>query len=439
MPRLVLIALLVAGCGGDPLTTPGATVTVPPATDGGATPPSSPSGVGLPCQVAGILASRCQSCHQRPPLFGAPMPLVTWSDTQAIPPMDTVPAWKAIKTKVTAGLMPPPGAPGGPLTAAEKTALLAWVDAGAMATTGSCTTPDGGASIPPAASGPASLPCTPKYQFRASGDAPDQPFSVPLASDTYKCFSFQTPFTAVEQAVGWAPVIDDARVVHHWILYGHNNTTKPDGCGDTGRVFLMGWAPGGGNGVMPPGIGLELPDPGSWLTLEVHYNNRAGLKDARDRSGVAVCTETTPRPQAAGVITLGAVGIAIPPGAQDYTVTSEVPGLSTRILPGPLHVLWTSPHMHLAGTSFRTDFVRGGQTVPLVTVPAWDFGNQRAFPQDPDKVMISPGDGLRTVCTYRNDTSAIIRFGEKTDNEMCFNFLVVYPIDGVSLRQWITR
>src|SRR5581483_8969078 len=100
----------------------------------------------LPCDVSAILATRCQSCHQRPALFGAPMPLLTWSDTQAIPPMDTVPAWKAIKTKVTAGLMPPAGAPGGALTDAEKTALLDWVDAGAPQGSGACATPGGGAS-----------------------------------------------------------------------------------------------------------------------------------------------------------------------------------------------------------------------------------------------------------------------------------------------------
>jgi hypothetical protein len=260
-----------------------------------------------------------------------------------------------------------------------------------------------------------------------------------MVSDTYRCFSFQVPFTSTEQAVAWAPIIDDKRVVHHFILYGHKTTAVPDGCGDTGRVFVMGWAPGGGNGVMPPDVGLELPEPGTWLTLEVHYNNRAGYSDARDRSGIAMCTTTTPRPKEAGVITLGSIGIVIPPGADDFTVTSDIPGNLTRLLPEPLHVLWTSPHMHLAGKSFRTDVIRAGVSAPLVDVTSWDFGNQRAFPRDPTTTLIMPGDEVHTVCTYHNATNSTVRFGEKTENEMCFNFVVVYPIGGVPLREWVTR
>jgi hypothetical protein len=48
-----------------------------------------------------------------------------------------------------------------------------------------------------------------------------------------------------------------------------------------------------------------------------------------------------------------------------------------------------------------------------------------------------PGDTLRTTCTYKNATAAPIRFGERTENEMCFNFVAVYPITRVTLRQWI--
>jgi hypothetical protein len=83
--------------------------------------------------------------------------------------------------------------------------------------------------------------------------------------------------------------------------------------------------------------------------------------------------------------------------------------------------------------------VRGGVTMPLVDVPVWDFGNQRAYPRDPATTLILPGDDVRTTCTYRNPTTSIIRFGERTENEMCFNFLVVYPIAGVPLREWVTR
>jgi hypothetical protein len=449
--RCVLAAMLISGCGteggGLPASGPSTGNPAPGGSPPGASNPGGAPGAGgstgaLPCQVEKVLQERCQACHQRPPKFGAPMPLLTYSDTQAPALGGQLSVRQVMKTKLETGKMPPPSTPSGPLSADEKSTLMSWLDAGAPgAGQAACTPPAGppGSVDPPPSAQPAPLPCTPKYQFRASGAAPDDPFVVPQVSDTYRCFAFQVPFTPPEQAVAWAPIIDDSRVVHHWILYGHRTNVRPVGCGDTGRVFLMGWAPGGKNGIMPPDVGLELPDPGTWLTLEVHYNNSARHADARDRSGVSICTTETPRPKEAGVITLGSIGIVIPPGATSHPVVSDVPGALTQILPETLHVLWTSPHMHTNGTTFRTDITRAGRTTPLVEVTAWDFANQQAFAKDPETTTIQAGDGLKTTCTYRNPTTSPIRFGEKTENEMCFNFVVAYPITRVANRQWVTR
>jgi hypothetical protein len=58
---------------------------------------------GLPCEVQAVLKARCQPCHQDPPLNGAPMRLLTWSDVYG----------KAdeMYAKLSADEMPPPGAP----------------------------------------------------------------------------------------------------------------------------------------------------------------------------------------------------------------------------------------------------------------------------------------------------------------------------------------
>jgi hypothetical protein len=451
--RCVLAAVLLAGCGssevdpppGQPGSPPGPGAGLPPGTSnpGGSVDPAPGA---LPCEVERVLQQRCQSCHQSPPKFGAPMPLLTYSDTQAPALGGQLSVRQVMKAKVETGKMPPPSTPSGPLSADEKRALLAWLEAGSPRGTQQSCTPGGqNPALPPSAppgtppSAQPALPCTPKYEFRASGAAASDPFVVPQVTDTYRCFAFQVPFAAGEQAIAWAPIIDDSRVVHHWILYAHRNTVRPVGCGDTGRVFLMGWAPGGQNGIMPPDVGLELPDPGTWLSLEVHYNNGARFADARDRSGVSICTTDTPRPKEAGVITLGSIGIAIPPGAESHPVVSDIPGALTQLLPETLHVLWTSPHMHTNGKTFRTDITRAGQTINLVDVPSWNFGDQRAFIRDPETTLIQAGDSLRTTCTYGNPTSAPIRFGEKTENEMCFNFVVAYPITRVANRQWVTR
>src|SRR5205809_6903560 len=129
----VMVAALAAGCASGNDSAP----------DGGA-PAASGSGVAaraLPCDVSRVLAARCQSCHQRPPIYGAPMPLVTWADAQARSSGGSE-VWQAMKAKLMAGLMPPAGAPGGALSAPEKSTLMGWLDAGAPAGDGAaCDTP----------------------------------------------------------------------------------------------------------------------------------------------------------------------------------------------------------------------------------------------------------------------------------------------------------
>ncbi len=423
---------LQGDAGGDDAHTDAST-----ARDATLAPAPAPAIGALPCNVEAVLRARCQTCHGRPTAFGAPMALLTLADTQGRAVTGAAPVSDLMKQKVSAGLMPPQATPTGALTATDKATLLDWLNAGTPAAAKSCAPPaDGGLTgdAQPAPVGPEALPCKPQYEFRAQGDTAKDPFVVPQVNDTYKCFPFPSPFTATEQGTAWAPILDDTRVIHHWILYANSGTTKPNGCNDPGRTFLTGWAPGGQNYIMPADVGLDLPSPGSWLTLEVHYNNRAHYADARDRSGVALCTTQTPRAQEAGVITLGSAAITLPPGTDNLAVTGVCPALATAMLPEALHVLSSFPHMHQLGKSFRTDIVRAGVTSNLVDVPVWDFNNQRGYPQDPQKVFLRPGDELRTTCVYRNDTNATVRFGGATENEMCFNFVLAYPITRVAVR-----
>lgn len=403
-------------------------------TDGGAGG-STGTAAALPCDVEQVLRARCQGCHRQPPQFGAPMPLLTYADTQATRPGGTKVS-QLMKTLVSMNAMPPSATPTGPLTTAERATLLNWLDAGTPAGAGNCVTPygmDGGAPPAPAAM---DLPCAPSHEFRAFGAAAGTPFPVPVANDHYQCFNFQSPFTEPEQAIAWAPIIDDTRVVHHWILYAQQGTFPgPSGCDHNTRTFLMGWAPGGGVATLPADVGLELPNPsGSWLSLEVHYNNKAQIRDARDRSGVAICTTKAPRAKEAGILTLGNRRLVIPPGATGHPVTGECAPTATALLAEPLHVLGSGPHMHQLGVSFKTEIERAGQVTTLVDVPRWDFASQQFYWNDPEKMLIRPGDSVRTTCVYNNPTNQTIRFGERTQDEMCLNFVMVYPISAVPVR-----
>jgi len=60
---------------------------------------------------------------------------------------------------------------------------------------------------------------------------------------------------------------------------------------------------------------------------------------------------------------------------------------------------------------------------------SWDFNQQSPSHV---KAVIKPGDRLVTHCTYNSESSTQRKtFGEGSDDEMCFNFLLVYPAESV--------
>src|SRR6185503_11367513 len=81
---LVFLAapLSIAACGGGNEAPAGSTTgTAGAGAGGGGAGGGGPS--GLPCDVGQILAANCQKCHAAKPVFGAPMPLVTYDDLHA--------------------------------------------------------------------------------------------------------------------------------------------------------------------------------------------------------------------------------------------------------------------------------------------------------------------------------------------------------------------
>lgn len=102
------------------------------------------------------------------------------------------------------------------------------------------------------------------------------------------------------------------------------------------------------------------------------------------------------------------------------------------MLKQPITALWAGLHMHSKGKSIWTQHFRGNQELaPLGHKGAWDFNQQSPSHV---KAVIKPGDRLVTHCVYNaKDKTVKTGFGEGTDDEMCFNFLMVYPADGIPL------
>lgn len=135
--RLSCYALLFVGigCGTGDAASPGGWSASGPGSgasgtvsgDGG----SVVAGMGLPCDIAAILQSKCVACHSSPPAGGAPMPMETYADLTAPARSNsavTVAELSLTRMQSTTAPMPPPGntAP----TAQEIAAFQTWVNAG---------------------------------------------------------------------------------------------------------------------------------------------------------------------------------------------------------------------------------------------------------------------------------------------------------------------
>jgi hypothetical protein len=407
-----------------------------PDPDGGSSD-GDPAGPAVPCEIQALLREHCGECHAEPPRYGAPMSLVDYDHLQMPAASDvTRSVWELAVERMNDPVSPMP--PGGDITPEDRDTLLAWLEAGAPASEAAEACDDEPVD-PGEPVGPDALPCTPSQTFTAHGGNPQEPFHVPAqgADDLYQCFTFHSPVAEGEQAIAWAPIIDDERVVHHWILY-RTTTPQPDGgsgiCNMPGDAkFVAGWAPGGQNFIMPDDVGLELGGPDVYYILQLHYHNTANHADSFDASGVAFCTVDEPRPQLAGMITLGTVFLDIPPGAQDHDESGVCPSWITSFMPEPLTVISSFPHMHELGRSFTTEILRGGSETDidmLTDVPIYDFQSQTFYVNDPP-LQIHPGDALRTTCTYDNPTDQPVHFGEATTEEMCLNFIMAYPIETI--------
>ena len=411
----------------------------------------SGAGTPLPCIIEEILESQCSECHGAEPGFGAPMSLVSWEDVHRPSKSDpSQPVYQRIGARIhdEMDVMPPPPRS---LTSQQKNLLDTWVRAGAPKRTGDCgaggaggsagagvggvgggagTGGTGGSAGNAGTGGSAGGPvadCTPVSFVAHGAQAPNDPtpFNTAPGGEHYQCFNFKAPWNEPVHGIEFNAIIDNSKVVHHWLLYSTatplaDGTSAPCAGVHPDAVLVAGWAPGATDVKMPPGVGAELPwGPQGHLILEVHYNNATGSVEA-DRSGVEVCATTELQPETATVSWLGTELIAIAPNSPGVASSTCTPNH-----PGPITILRSWPHMHQLGRSFRTEILRAdGSTEMLIDVPSFDFDYQIGYDTP---AVIHPGDRLVTTCEYQNPNPVTVTFGPRTADEMCYNFVTAYP------------
>lgn len=432
-PALALTAVvtgfvMAAACGGT--TQPGA---------GGGPGSSSADGGGvesgpsdLPCDVDKVLADNCCKCHSATPQFGAPMPLMTWSNLDAQSVSDpTKKVRELIPLRIANDQNPMPPAPNARLGDADRRTLTDWVSGGAPHATTDCSTP----TTPTPGEDGGTTSCTPNLTI-----SPDSPYELPAeAGNQYVCWGVDLAKDPAQHITAFRASIDNTTITHHVVLFESDKAypTTPAPCSGSASLrwrMVYGWAPGVKPLELPPDVGFPIasdPAAPTHYVVQMHYSNPQKLAGQKDKTAIEMCTEP-PRKYEADVLAFGSTDFTIPPSGGTSTVDCS---LTVPSFLAGLHVFAAMPHMHKLGVAMSTTLkpAAGGAEVDMGTDPNFSFSSQTWYPLD---VTVGSGDVIRTKCSWVNNTGAPVHFGEFTADEMCYSFTMYYPKVQSSLWSW---
>jgi hypothetical protein len=389
--------------------------------------------------VAPILYKNCASCHR--PGEIAPMSLLTFEDAR--------PYARAIRAKVSSGEMPPWHADAPPgtfvndrrLSAAEKSLLVRWVDAGA---------PRGDEG---------DLPRAPVFADGWNIGTPDVVVAMPAAYEVpasgtveYQYFEAPTNFAADK----WVQAIEvrpGARsVVHHVLVFAR----EPDGTAprppyvqvvpkpapprEAGRgerpasgaprnlgALIATMAPGTDGLTFPPGTAMKIK-AGSVLTFQVHYTTTG--TPTPDRSSVGIVFAKNPPAQEIRSGAFMNTQLTLPPGAADEAVDAAVE------FRDDVHIRALFPHTHLRGKSWSYRLVYpDGRVQPVLSVPRYDF-NWQTYYVFAAPLAVPKGARLEATAHYDNsaanrsnpDPTKEVHWGDQTWEEMQYSG-ITYSVD----------
>jgi hypothetical protein len=172
----------------------------------------------------------------------------------------------------------------------------------------------------------------------------------------------------------------------------------------------------------PPGIAAPLPGTNN-LKMMSHYLNSSPTLLVAEVSVTLRRARPETVQQVAWVKSLSSTDINVPPrGSQ------TVEGGITLEPREEWDVYWIIPHMHQRGTRFSVSAGPGG-VQQVYETDRWLAPSRRFDPP----LRLSAGDSLNYACTFFNDTTAPLTFGESAlDNEMC---VLVFHYTEVGVRR----
>jgi hypothetical protein len=379
--------------------------------------------------VAKIMYTNCTSCHHTGGI--APFSLIEYSNAYQRKTL--------IANEVGAKRMPPFPADVTYRTYAHQRALseadiatiISWVYADA---------PEGDIS---------KAPTPPTYTGGDVIKSPDLTVQMPIytstafGKDEYRAFVIPAKLAEDKNITGIEIVPGNPEIVHHVLVFSDVSdvpaTLDADdpepgyssfgGVGSNTAQLLGGYVPGSAPFKFPDGFGLKLPK-GSDIIIQVHYPKGAvGHTDQTKVNFEFAKGGGFIRPVYLDPIlneeniTNGSLVI---PAGQKKTFKQLFDGITVDV-----SLMAVLPHMHLIGKSTKiwaTPPV--GEVIPIVKIDNWDFHWQMNYTFE-KLVKIPKASLLESEVTYDNTTDnpnnpnsppKIVRWGEKTTDEMCLTY-----------------
>lgn len=244
----------------------------------------------------------------------------------------------------------------------------------------------------------------------------------------YRCFILDPSEVAGRYITAVGPKVGAPEMMHHITMSSVDKADvgpeylDPQGwdCIDSvvnfeSEALFAGWAAGTLPVEYPEGSGVWM-DEDTYLVISMHYVSNPDAPGLTDQTEFSfnVADEVD---QALVMFPATIDHFVIPAETLDHSSGRSLAGYTF----GNAEIISVLPHMHDLGKAYDMRVVHDDGTETCVVNGDFTFDNQINY-QFTEPIEVSATDTLSYTCTWDNPGEETIRYGERTDEEMCIFF-----------------